>query len=53
MKENEVETHFGIVPCYLNIETMEIRGRNTFYHMILSIYFWIEVKLGYLKEENE
>lgn len=53
MKENEMRIWFGIIPCYLNMETMEVRGRNRFYNGILNVYTWIELKLGYYIKEEE
>lgn len=51
MKENEIEIYFGILPCYFNTETFELRGRNKFYHALLSFYFWIELNFGNIRKE--
>jgi hypothetical protein len=52
-EEEEIRVWFGIIPCYFNIETYELRGRNFLCSLLLSLYLWIEIKLGNVVEEDE
>jgi hypothetical protein len=33
------------IPCYFNIFTCEIEGRNWFYDLLLDLNIWIDVNI--------
>ena len=41
-----VKAKYAGIPCYFNLETSEIAGRNVFYNILIDIILWIDVNVA-------
>ena len=39
------KAYYRKIPCYFNIETSELWGRNWFYDILVDINIWIDVHI--------
>ncbi len=47
---NFKKAYYRSIPAYFNLETNEIKGRNWFYNILISINLWIDINIIEVEE---